>query len=141
MEYFETVIAYGGNLASPNLFACTLPNIFLGEAAIRFGLTGPGFAVNEPQPGGIEGLRLALSGMFLDENPMMIVGTSDPGCPPLFPYHMEMTTGALFFVLEKYPVDASLSYGGLDMTLQEGTSSSTGLRYKAWHRFFKDVFP
>src|SRR5512133_717981 len=46
MEYFEQVIANGGNLASPNLFALTLPNIFLGEAAIRFGLTGPGFAVN-----------------------------------------------------------------------------------------------
>ncbi len=52
MEYFEQVIANGGNLASPNLFALTLPNIFLGEAAIRFGLTGPGFAVNCSAAGG-----------------------------------------------------------------------------------------
>jgi len=116
MEYFKGVLANGGNLASPNLFACTLPNIFLGEAAIHFGLTGPGFAVNGAQPGGTEGLCLALSSMFLDEIPVMIVGTCDPGCPPLFPYRVEMTTGALFFVLEKYPIDGSLSYGGLDMT-------------------------
>jgi 3-oxoacyl-[acyl-carrier-protein] synthase II len=116
MEYFEGVIANGGSLASPNLFALTLPNIFLGEAAIRFGLTGPGFAVNGTDPGGTECLSLALDGMSLDENPMMIVGTSDPGCPPLFPCHVTVTPGSLFFVLEKHPIDGSLSYGELDMT-------------------------
>ena len=115
MAYYQGVIANGGNLASPNLFACTLPNIFLGEAAIHFGLTGPGFAVNGAEPGGTESLSLALNGMFLDENPVMIAGTCDPGCPPLFPYHVELTAGALFFVLEKYPMDGSLSYGALDM--------------------------
>ena len=116
IEYFEGVIANGGGLASPNLFACTLPNIFLGEAAIHFGLSGPGFTVNEAQPGGTEGLRLALNGMLLDENPVMVVGTCDPGCPPHFPYYREMTPGALFFVLEKDPADATLSYGTLDMS-------------------------
>lgn len=115
MEYFDGLIANGANLASPNLFACTLPNIFLGEAAIHFGLTGPGFAVNGAQPAGTEGLGLALDSMLLNENPMMIVGTCDPGCPPLFPHRVDMTIGALFFVLEKHPMDGSLSYGGLDM--------------------------
>ncbi len=40
-DYFDTVLPQQGRLASPNLFAYTLPNCFLGEAAIRFGLTGP----------------------------------------------------------------------------------------------------
>ncbi len=140
MEYFEQVIANGGNLASPNLFALTLPNIFLGEAAIRFGLTGPGFAVNGAEPGGTEGLKLALESMFLDENPMMIVGTSDPGCPPLFPYHVEMAAGALFFVLEKHPPDASLSYGGLDMTLR-GDVLFNGVEIQSLASLFQGCLP
>jgi len=140
MEYFEGVIANGGSLASPNLFACTLPNIFLGEAAIRFGLTGPGFAVNESEPAGTEGLSLALDSMFLGENSMMIVGTSDPGCPPLFPYHVEMTIGALFFVLEKHPIDESLSYGGLDMT-REGAVLFNGVRIQNLASLFQGCLP
>ena len=133
IEYFDGVIANGGNLASPNLFALTLPNVFLGEAAIHFGLTGPGFTVSESQPGGLEGLGLALNSMFLDENAVMLVGTCDPGCPPLFPCHVEMTPGSLIFVLEKYPTDESLSYGDLDMAPDgrmapfEGTSFSAPL--------------
>src|SRR4030042_3102836 len=43
MDYFDTVVEEGGHLASPNLFAYTLPNSFLGEAAIHFGFTGDGF--------------------------------------------------------------------------------------------------
>ncbi len=140
MEYFEGVIANGGSLASPNLFACTLPNIFLGEAAIRFGLTGPGFTVNEREPAGTEGLGLALCGMFLDENPMMIVGTSDPGCPALFPYHVEMTIGALFLVLEKHPIDESLSYGGLDMT-REGEVLFNGVQIQSLASLFQRCLP
>ena len=35
-----------GRLSSPNLFAYTLPNSFAGEAALRFGLTGPTLVVN-----------------------------------------------------------------------------------------------
>lgn len=140
MEYFDGVIANGGNLASPNLFACTLPNTFLGEAAIRFGLTGPGFAVNGAEPGGTEGLGLALCAMFLDENPMMIVGTSDPGCPPSFPCRVEMTTGALFFVLEKQPIDGSLSYGGLDMT-RDGEVLFNGVRIQSLASLFQGCLP
>jgi len=115
INYFETVIKFGGNLASPNLFACTLPNIFLGEAAIRFGLTGPGFAVNEPQLTGLSGLRMALCSMSIDDSRAMLVGIADPGRPGSFPHDTEVTPGALFLFIEKSPADSSLSYGGLDM--------------------------
>ena len=54
-DYFDTVIPEGGRLASPNLFAYTLPNTFLGEAAIHFGLTGASFIINEPYLSGIAG--------------------------------------------------------------------------------------
>ena len=71
---------------------------------------------------------------------MMIVGTSDPGCPPLFPYHVEMTVGALFFVLEKYPLDASLSYGGLDMTLR-GDILFNGVEIQSLASLFQGCLP
>ena len=38
IEYYNTVLPEGGGLPSPNLFSCTLPTCFLGEAAIQFGL-------------------------------------------------------------------------------------------------------
>jgi len=46
IDYFRTVIPEKGALASPNLFAYTLPNSFLGEAAILFGMTGETFVVS-----------------------------------------------------------------------------------------------
>lgn len=115
IDYFETVMTFGGNLASPNLFACTLPNIFLGEAAIRFGLMGPGFAVNEPKLTGLRGLRMALSSMLIDDCRTMLVGIADPGRPESFQHDTNVTSGALFLFIEKSPADSSLAYGGLDM--------------------------
>jgi 3-oxoacyl-[acyl-carrier-protein] synthase II len=138
MDYFETVITYGGNLASPNLFACTLPNIFLGEAAIRFGLTGPGFAVNEPQLKGVHGLAMALCSMSLNDCRTMLVGTCDPGRPEFFPYNTEVTPGALFFVLEKHPVEAPLSYGGIDM-ITEGDILFKGTGVQSLEELFGKI--
>src|SRR5210317_307289 len=47
LDYFETVLPADGAFASPALFSYTLPNCFLGEAAARFGLTGPGYVVSQ----------------------------------------------------------------------------------------------
>ena len=57
------MIPEGGALASPNLFAYTLSNCFTGEAAIRFGLTGPSYVVGEPGPQGFTSLSLALESL------------------------------------------------------------------------------
>ena len=51
LDYFKDVLPEGGGLASPNLFAYTLPNTMLGEAAIRFGLTGPGYVISAADAG------------------------------------------------------------------------------------------
>ena len=69
MEYIETMLPHGGRLASPSLFACTLPNVFLGQAAIHLGLTGPCYSVNEDELSGLNGLRMALNNILLDESP------------------------------------------------------------------------
>jgi 3-oxoacyl-[acyl-carrier-protein] synthase II len=138
MDYFETVITCAGNLASPNLFACTLPNIFLGEAAIRFGLTGPGFAVNEPRLTGINGLRLALNGISMGDCLAMLVGICDTGRPEPFPHHTEVTPGSLFLVLEKHPGAAPLSYGVMDMTA-EGDILFNGVGVQNLEDLFKKI--
>jgi len=120
INYYDTVLPQEGAFASPNLFAYTLPNVYLGEAATRFGLTGPTFVVNEVEQSGMTGLRMALNSLILEDCSTMIAGVSDAGCPESFHYPLRVSPGALFFVLEKMPGNKDLSYGYLDM-LRDGT--------------------
>jgi len=115
IDYYETVVPKGGVFASPSLFAYTLPNVYLGEVATRFGLTGQTFVANEPELSGIVGLRMALNGIALDDCPVMLAGLCDTGRPEGFDYPTQINPGALFFVLEKTPEHKDLSYGDLDM--------------------------
>ena len=115
IDYYETVVPEGGAFASPSLFAYTLPNVYLGEVATRFGLTGQTFVVNEPELSGVAGLRMALNSIALDDCSVMLVGLCDAGRPELFNYPAQVNPGAVFFVLEKTPEHKDLSYGDLDM--------------------------
>jgi 3-oxoacyl-[acyl-carrier-protein] synthase II len=115
MEYIETMLSQGGRLASPNLFACTLPNVFLGQAAIHLGLTGPCYSVNEDELSGLNGLRTAFNNILLDEPPAIIAGLCDAGRPESFEGLEDITPGAVFFVLEQSSADKSLSYGDIEM--------------------------
>ena len=115
IDYYETVIPEGGAFASPSLFAYTLPNVYLGEVATRFGLTGQTFVVNEPELTGIAGLRMALNSLILNDCSVMLAGFCDAGRPEQFDYPAQINPGALFFVLEKAPEHRDLSYGELDM--------------------------
>ena len=49
VDYYKTVIPDRGANASPALFSYTLANSYLGEAAIRFGLTGINYVLTEQQ--------------------------------------------------------------------------------------------
>lgn len=120
INYYDTILPEEGAFPSPNLFAYTLPNVYLGEAATRFGLTGPTFVVNEAELSGMAGLKMALSNLILDDCPAMVVGLNDAGCPESFNYPLQVSPGALFFVLEKLPENKDLSYGYLDM-MKDGT--------------------
>lgn len=130
LEYFDTVLPGSGGLASPALFAYTLANCFLGEAAIQFGLTGPGSVVTEGAGGdGFAALRMALEGLACGEFDTALAGCCDiptgaalPGIDPPLP-------GALFFVLENGaarvdPPYARLSLREDDAVLLDGNAAT-----------------
>ncbi len=101
LDYYETVLREEGIGASPALFAYTLPNSFLGDAAILFGLTGKAFVVNDPHPLGLTGLKLALDSLILGECDQILCGVNNLKYPPAFDRYSKADPGALFFVIEK----------------------------------------
>jgi len=113
VDYYDTVMPQKELSASPALFSYTLPNSFLGEAAIHFGLTGTSFIVNEQVPSGLAGLQMALHSIGCGETETMLCGVCDLGCPPSFGVHSNVPPGALFFIIEKSPARKPLSYGKL----------------------------
>jgi 3-oxoacyl-[acyl-carrier-protein] synthase II len=115
LDYYETVLREEGIGASPALFAYTLPNSFLGEAAILFGLTGKAFVVNESHPLGLSGLKLALDSLVLRECDQILCGFNN--LPPRSPFdrYGKAAPGALFLVMEKSPAVRSSAYGELSI--------------------------
>jgi 3-oxoacyl-[acyl-carrier-protein] synthase II len=120
IDYYETVIPEGGTLASPYLFAYTLPNCFLGEAAIRFGLTGESFAVSGSAETGLVSMQLALGNIAAKESETMICGVCDLGRPTQFGGTSDVCPGALFFVLEASSGPNRRTYGRLDLDPEGG---------------------
>ena len=99
-NFYKTVQA-DPRLASPGLFVYTLATSFLGEAALRFAITGSSLALIEPQPSGAEALRIGLEQLVYGDEEVMIVGISN-----LFDfqrYEAPFFSGALFLILEKEP--------------------------------------
>ena len=113
LDYFETITPENGSFASPALFSYTLPNCFLGEAASRFGLTGPGYVVSQQGGSDLSSTRAVLEDMDSDDFESALAGICDLGCPPDFPIDVKMIPGAAFVMVEKNP-DAGLKpYGSL----------------------------
>jgi len=115
MDYYETVMPDGGRRASPSLFSYTLPNTFLGEAAVCFGLTGTGYVINEVSPSGLAGLLACLESISCDEIKTMLCGACDLECPAGIPRKSGHFPGAVFFVLEKVPQSNPSPYGHLHL--------------------------
>jgi 3-oxoacyl-[acyl-carrier-protein] synthase II len=111
--YYDTFMTEGGHLASPNLFVYTLANTYLGEAAIHFGLTGPGFVLCESELSGLRGLSMAMSGIARGEYDAAIAGVCDAGAPPALTMVGSSVPGALFFVLQGEAFAKCASYGTL----------------------------
>ncbi|MDF1592779.1 MAG: beta-ketoacyl synthase N-terminal-like domain-containing protein [Desulfobacterales bacterium] len=111
MDYFKTVTSQNGIGASPALFSYTLPSTFLGEAAIRFGLTGATFVINAPGPLGRACLGLALESMAAGEADKMLCGVCDLNTPPLPGLDKNLSPGAVFLLLEKFPEKKACAYG------------------------------
>lgn len=106
-SYMSTVLEtnpgmeHGVSLASPHLFAFTLPNVFLGEAAIRFGLTGPMFAVGAPGGDDLTGVRQGMDLLADHECDLLLAGCCDLPAPTSLdcPALPEPLPGAVFLAL------------------------------------------
>lgn len=114
IDFYDTVRDREGGFGSPQLFAYTLSSTFVGEAAIRFGLTGPIYTINEQPLSGLEALRAALQSISLGEADTVIAGICDFGRPDRFPGQDSMS-GALFMVLQKTPTKEIVPYGEFDL--------------------------
>ena len=115
VDYYKTVIPDRGAQASPALFSYTLANGFLGEAAIRFGLTGINYVVTEQRPTGLAGLQTALDHISLGVIDKILGGVCDVGCPQIFGELGKVPPGAVFFMLEKTATMEHSSYGKLQL--------------------------
>ncbi len=112
--YFRSVVPQGGLLASPNLFAYTLPNCMLGEISIRYGLTGPTMVVSQTTPDMISGIlggakfisyglcEAVIAGYCNTEACVNYVDTS---CKP----------GAVFLILQKAKEKSPLTFNGSEL--------------------------
>ena len=116
IDYYQSALPQRGTLASPNLFAYTLPNCFMGEAAIRFGLTGESYVINEPSGSGLSAVTFALAEIDAGASRTMICGCCDLGRPPLLEATADVAAGALFFVLEESTTGQRGCYGRLEQT-------------------------
>jgi len=115
IDFFNTVIPDGGLMASPNLFAYTLPNCFLGEASIHFGLTGEGFVINDLSKARLASLQIALNIIACGESERMVCGVCDLGRPLIFGQGKYVPPGSLFLVIEKSPESNLTIYGELGL--------------------------
>ena len=97
LDYFKDVLPAGGGLASPNLFAYTLPNTMLGEAAIRFGLTGPGYVLSVSAGTYFAPVEVALETLAAGEAPAMLAGFCE--LPPAGAAPSGVLRGTTFLVL------------------------------------------
>ncbi len=109
-DYFDTVLPEDGIGASPGLFSYTLPSSFMGDAAIRFGLTGPSFVIQEKPAWGLTCLKLALNAIACGDADKMVCGVCQPESPPAFKKINRIPAGALFVAIEKNPANG-FSYG------------------------------
>jgi len=116
VDYYKTVIPNQGAYASPALFSYTSANSFLGEAAIRFGLTGTNYAIFEQRPTGLAGLHAAVGHIAGGEDEKIMGGICDVGCPEIFGHTDEFPSGALFFMLETVGANPQASFGTLHST-------------------------
>lgn len=102
VAYFKTVALDGAAMASPNLFAYTLPNCMLGEASIQFGLTGPSFVIDGLDEDHLHGIRTALDVMHWGLCETMVAGWCDVNAE-IVDGRAERPCGAVFVVMTRGP--------------------------------------
>ena len=127
LAYFETVVSHGESLASPNLFAYTLPSTMLGEASIQFGLTGPSLVVDDSD-GHLAGVYAALDLIRCGFCETAVAGWCDVNSK-ILDTSPEEPCGAVFFVLTKGSEAPSWRWHGRE--LMWGTQQAADLAWLA----------
>ncbi len=114
LAYLDTLLPEQGKLASPNLFAYTLANSFLGEAALRFGLAGNTLVFNHADATSLSPLRYALGELAWSGQQAVVAGICDlPAVAELS--SPDETPGSLFLLLGKEPPTDRAAYGELEL--------------------------
>ena len=122
-KYFNTVIPQMGLLASPNLFAYTLPNCMLGEVSILYGFTGPAMVLSQTKSdmmngivGGIKLLHYGLCERVVAGYCNIEAGMDsvDTECKP----------GAVFLVMQKAKNNSLLVFNNSEL-LYNGSEISS----------------
>jgi 3-oxoacyl-[acyl-carrier-protein] synthase II len=114
-DYHQTIIPQQGKMASPNLFAYTLPNCFLGEAALRFGLTGNSMIINRRDSTRLAPIKVGLEELAWSEQSGILAGIIDLA-PPKELMTEEDRPGGLFFLLGREPKRETSLYGELELS-------------------------
>ncbi len=115
IAYLQTMLPEHGKLASPKLFAYTLSNSFLGEAALRFGLTGNTLVLNQQdKTGGLAAVRYALEDLSWSEQPAILTGVCDLA-PPIGLSRGDECPGGLFMLIGREPSTDVASYGEIEL--------------------------
>ena len=102
IAYLQTMLPDQGKLASPNLFAYTLSNSFLGEAALRFGLSGQTLVLNQDDATGLASIRYALEELVWSGQQAVLAGVCDLA-PPRELTQGGDSLGSLFMLIGKQP--------------------------------------
>lgn len=103
VDYYRTALEDDGALASPQIFSYTLPSTFVGEAAIQFGLTGPGHVIIDNDDPGAKAIDDALAVLEDGDADAMIAGWVDGAkvSEEPAPLIANGQTGAVFVVLTR----------------------------------------
>jgi 3-oxoacyl-[acyl-carrier-protein] synthase II len=113
IKYQATLFPENNTLPSPALFAYTLPSCFLGEASIRYGLTGESFVISETYTTGMTGLGMAVDLLAAGQTDYMLCGINNSQIDGVDDATICIQPGAVFFLLEKKKRNMSGSYGKL----------------------------
>ncbi len=117
-KYYETVLPQDGLLASPNLFAYTLPNCMLGEIAIRYRFTGPAMVVSQPAADMLNGVLFGAQCLYSGLSKQVLAGYCNVECG-LDPTHTGFRPGAVFLVMQKATGKSSLAYDGKQLLYRD----------------------
>ena len=116
-KYYETVLPQDGLLASPNLFAYTLPNCMLGEIAIRYRFTGPAMVVSQPAADMLKGVLFGAQCLCSGLSKQVVAGycNVEHGLDSI---NTGFRPGAVFLVMRKATGKSSLAYDGTNLLYQ-----------------------